>query len=168
MTLPPYALPASLAAALGLTALAELCTPLPSPQLPRPVRISPAAAAADTGHLAAAAAWTAVILGRPLFRPDRQPLAPDAAVTIPLPRLSAIVITAAGSAAIFSGDDGKAVSVAAGGMIYGYRVTAIGPGEVNIIGHGDSETLHPQFSPATPSGTAAPTFTAPQRSLDNY
>jgi general secretion pathway protein N len=168
MTLPPFAKPAMLAAALALAAAAELCTPLPLPPMPPPIRISPATAAQEADLSAAAGSWSDTILQRPLFRPDRRPLAHDAAVITPLPRLSAIVITASGGAAIFSGDDGKAVTVNAGGVIDGYRVETIGPGEVNITGPAGNRTLHPQFAPGTQQDAAPPPFTPPQHSLDNY
>jgi general secretion pathway protein N len=166
MTLPPFALPAALAAALALTAMAELCAPLTAPDMAPPIRIAPAAAA-PVGDLAAeAAAWSATILQRPIFRPDRRPLAPDAAAALPLPRLSAIVITAAGRTAIFSGDDGKSTAIQAGGVIDGYRVDSISPGEVKLTGPAGSKTLRPQFDPDAPPAAAAPSV-PDHRLLDN-
>jgi len=156
--LPPSALSAMLVAALGLTTAVELCSPLPSPQSP-PLTGDPPAAAAPAADLSASVqAWSAAILQRPLFRPDRRPLAPDAAVTATLPRLSAIIISSTGGAAIFSGDDGKAIAVTAGGVIDGYRIATIGPGEVKITGPAGDRTLHPQFAPDTQSATGPAPF----------
>jgi len=167
MTLPPSALSAILAAALGLTAAAELCTPLPSPQSTPLIGDPPTAAAPAAALSASVQAWSAVILQRPLFRPDRRPLAPAAAVAAPLPRLSAIIITAKGGAAIFSGDDGKAVAVTAGGVIDGYRIATIGPGEVKITGPAGDRTLHPQFAPDTQSAAGPAPFMQTSPFLNN-
>lgn len=153
MTLPPLALAVLLAAVLAATAVVELCSPLPGPDFAPPIRITPAASATAADVSAAAAAWSAAILQRPLFRPDRRPLAPDAAVAVPLPRLSAIVISATGGTAIFSGDDGTAVAVGVGGMIDGYHVAAITPGEVRLTGAEGSRIVHPQFAPAVQPAT---------------
>jgi general secretion pathway protein N len=170
MTLPPVALPAALAAVFALIAAAELLTPLASPGAAPTIRMVAATAAPAADASAGSESWSAAILARPLFRPDRRPLAPDAAVKAPLPRLSAIVITAAGRTAIFSTDDGKSTAVAAGGLIDGYRIQTIGPGEVSLTGPDGSKTLRPQFAPDAPTGAgpgAAPLFIPAHRLLDN-
>ncbi len=178
MTLPPIfsrpnplgsvKLPAVLAGALALTALIELVTPMAAPSVPSPARIVPPSVPPAADVAAAAAGWSATILQRPLFRPDRRPLAPDAAAATPLPRLSAIVITAAGRSAIFTGDDGKAVVVPVGGLIDGDRITAIGPGQVTIDGSDGTKILRPQFAPnAQPDAAPLPLIPA-HRLLDNY
>jgi general secretion pathway protein N len=162
MILPRFALPAALAAVFALTAGAEICTPLAAPGLATPIRIAPAAATPAADPSAGAGAWSAAILQRPLFRPDRRPLAPDAMVAAPLPRLSAIVITAAGRTAIFTGDDGSAVAVAVGGMIDGQRIETIDPGGVKITGPAGSQTLRPQFAPPAQPDAAVPYVPAPR------
>jgi len=158
MTPPPFALPAMLACALALAAGFELCLPLASPEVPPPVQVRLAPPPAATVS-AGTNAWSAVILQRPLFRPDRRKLAladeAQAAAPPPLPRLSAIVITAAGATAIFAGDDGTSVPVRVGGLIDGDRVAAIGPAEVAIIDSGARKILKPQFAPGGPADATA-------------
>jgi general secretion pathway protein N len=133
-----------------------------------PIRVVSASAAQAADLTAAVAFWSAAALRRPLFRPDRRPLATDSAVTARLPRLSAVVITASSSAAIFSSDNGKAIVISAGGVIDGYRIATIRPGAVEITGPAGNRALHPQFAPAAQADAAAPSVTPPQRSLDSY
>jgi hypothetical protein len=70
--------------------------------------------------------WLAASLARPLFAPDRRPIAAQARATsdaVALPRLSGIMITPTGSRAIFGGvGGGKPVVVAEGGSVGGYVV----------------------------------------------
>lgn len=155
MRLPGFAWQAALAAGLALTATAELLAPPPAPDILPAIQIAPAAQA-NADPAPDAASWANIILARPLFRPDRRPLAPDAATAAPLPRLSAIVITAAGATAIFSGDDGKSIAVPPGGMIAGYRVATITAGAVQILGPAGGQTLHPQFAPSGQAPDGAP------------
>jgi general secretion pathway protein N len=129
--------------------------PLPAPALPAaPVRPP----AADL------TAWTAAILARPLFRSDRRALAAAAGPAAALPRLSAIVVTAAGALAIFSPADGSApVTAGTGSAVDGYKLVRISPDDVTLRGpDGVERTVVPQFAaPAAPATPAAPPIMPP-------
>jgi general secretion pathway protein N len=148
----PFALPAALASCLALLAAAELLAPpAPPPDAP-PVRIdfsAPQGSSLDAGL----PGWTATILARPLFRPDRRPLAAAAAPTAPLPRLTAIVVTQAGAIAIFDGG-GKPIAAAAGGEVDGYRIARIFPDRVVIDSPSGGLVLRPQFANGMPEAAA--------------
>lgn len=140
-------IPAALAAALGFAMLAEDLAPGEVTPLAVPVRPPLATAGlADPADLVAK--WSATILARPVFRPDRRPLSAAPQTAAALPRLTAIVVTASGSIAIFAGNDGKALVVGTGGAVAGYKVDKIGAGNVEIDGPGGRKILHPQRNAA--------------------
>jgi len=159
-------IPAALAAALGLSALAEILAPGADAPFAAPVR-PPLAAAGDADPAGMATSWSATILARPVFRPDRKPLsaAPPAATV--LPRLTAIVVTAAGSVAIFTGDDGKALVLSTGGDVAGYKVTKIGADSVELAGLSGTQILRPRRSPAAADSTDPPII-PPHPFVSNY
>jgi general secretion pathway protein N len=159
-------IPTALAAALGLSALAEILAPGADAPFAAPVR-PPLAAAGDADPAGMATSWSATILARPVFRPDRKPLsaAPPAATV--LPRLTAIVVTAAGSVAIFTGDDRKALVLSTGGDVAGYKVTKIGAGSVELAGPSGTQILRPQRSPAAADSTDPPII-PPHPFVSNY
>jgi general secretion pathway protein N len=145
--------PSGLAALLGIIALAEIFAPADvAPPIAAP-RETTAAAVSQADVSSLAAAWSATILARPIFRPDRRPLEAAPAAPTAMPRLTAIVITAAGAAAIFVGDDGTAVAVRKGGLVDGQLVRSITAGAVTLAGPTGITILRPQFG-AAPS--AAP------------
>jgi general secretion pathway protein N len=118
-------------------------------------RQAPADAAADQVRR-----WAAASLARPLFNPDRRPIAPAASgsdAAARLPRLSGIMITPAGRRAIFAPTGtGKPQVVVEGGTIGGNLVQSITIGEVVLIGPDGRHSLHPTFD-----RTPAPAATAP-------
>jgi hypothetical protein len=146
--------PFALAGVLTLLLLAELVVnPAPSAPFAAPVASSAAAPAYDNAP--AATSWSAAILARPLFRPGRRPVTVTAAtVDISVPRLSAIVITAAGRSAIFISDGGGASVVAAGGKIGAYTVQQITPDTVRLLGPNGAITTHPQFAASAAAALA--------------
>jgi len=138
--------PAGLAALLGVIALAEILAPADGAPAVPAARAAAAAAPADmTGF---AAAWSDTILARPIFRPDRRPMDVAAAAPAAMPRLSAIVITAAGAAAIFVADGGTVLTVREGGKVAGQLVKSIAAGTVMLSGPDGISTLRPQYSAA--------------------
>lgn len=109
------------------------------------------------------AGWTSVILARPLFRSNRRPLA-SSATTAAMPRLSAIVVTAAGALAIFSPtDDSAPITAGAGSAVDGYTVVNISRESVTMRApDGAEQKLAPQFTkPGTATGVATSPFTPP-------
>jgi len=153
--------PAGLAALLAMILLAECLAPGDEmPQLPAP-HPSTAAAAATSAAASLAGAWSDTILARPLFRPDRRPLQAAPAAPEEMPRLSAIVITAAGASAIFVGDDGTAMTVKPGGLVDGQVVKSITAGAVTLTGLGGLTILRPQFGAGQDAAQTAPQASAP-------
>ncbi len=111
-----------------------------------------ASVAADTPGAARDAAWVSGIVARPLFSPSRRP--PAVAARAPagpqagLPRLSGVMISAAGKQAIFvSSETEKPVIAVAGDRIGGYLVRSIAAGEVVLVGPDGVKLLHPAFAP---------------------
>jgi hypothetical protein len=154
-----------LAAILAVVALAELITPAaPLPAIPPPHLQMPATGG-DADTSAFAATWSQIALARPLFSADRRPVAAAAVANAPvaMPKLSAIVVTAAGAKAIFVGDDGKPIVLAAGGQVGGNTIESITPTGVVLNGAAGRTTLHLQFGPAEsgPGPAAVPAIQTP-------
>jgi general secretion pathway protein N len=150
---PQAALPA-LAAMLTLLLAVEWLLPGAAPQ-----HIAPPipAAAADVGTDAAVGQWADTILARPIFNPDRRPAAQadssDAAE--PLPRLTAIIIVAGVSRAVFSALGAKPILVGQGGAVGGYQLKEIKADSVSLLGpDGGITKLRPQF--LAPAATSVP------------
>jgi hypothetical protein len=124
-------------------------------------RQAPADAAADQVRR-----WAAASLARPLFNPDRRPIAPAASgsdAAAGLPRLSGIMITPAGRRAIFAATGGgKPVVVVEGGTVGGNLVQSITIGEVVLIGPDGRHSLHPTFDRALPAAMTAPPIVGAQ------
>jgi hypothetical protein len=155
-------LPAALFCLLTLVLFWELLAASPPP--PPLGWSNRAAVTAPDDGAAEAGTWMGLILARPLFRTDRRPLAAvaQANADMTLPRLTAIVITAAGRNAIFIGADGSASVLAVGGHTGPFEVQDIASDSVRVTGPTGLVTIHPQFAGATTSGattgigTAAP------------
>jgi hypothetical protein len=157
--------------AVLLLAIAGLATTLawelgavasPGAQIaPRPraaVATAPAAAAPDHTR-----EWIVAILARPVFSPDRRPVAAMASATggrrpEGLPRLSGVLVGPFGRSAIFAADGGKPLVVNEGGRIGAWTVRTIDVGTVEVSGPGGAHTMHPSFasSPASPPGATTP------------
>jgi general secretion pathway protein N len=152
----PMRLQGAFAGLLGIILIWEL---LPAaPPAPQPVYAGrPALPLADDSG-ADSAGWLAQILARPLFRADRRPLAamPAASVNATPPRLTAIVITAAGRSAIFVNADGSASVLAVGGSSGAYVVQAITPDSARLSGPDGVVTLHPEYSGGVDASAPAP------------
>ncbi len=119
-------------------------------ELVRPARRAPAD---NAGPL------VATILARPLFSPTRRPAATSAGpvkAAAEMPRLAGVLVSDAGSGAIFARPGEKATVVHAGDRIGPYQVTSISAGEVTLLGPAGPITMHPVFANAAESPAAAP------------
>lgn len=103
--------------------------------------------------------WVAEILARPLFTPDRRPVAVAAVVGGPpapgLPRLAGVMVTPSGRRAIFAGANAtdKPLALAEGGRIGAFTVSRIEDGAVTVLGPDGARVVRPSF--ATGSEAAA-------------
>ena len=122
------------------------------------LRPNPRAPAEDT------APWVATILARPLFSPTRRPAAPSAEAAKPvaeMPRLAGVLVSEAGSEAIFARAGQKPTVARTGDRIGPYVVTSISAGEVTLSGPAGTMTLHPAFASAAEQPPAAPAAPSP-------
>ncbi len=103
--------------------------------------------------------WVATALTRPLFSPDRRPVA-DSAVAgaglSALPRLTAILVGPFGRKAIFAGDDRKPLVMQVGARISTYTIQAIDLEQVRVVGPDGVRVLYPTFEAAPANGQGAP------------
>jgi hypothetical protein len=162
---------AALTGILALTAALELFGPsdeaMIDSQAPTAFAVATAPPATEAMY---AGTWQDTILARPLFRPDRKPLPATPEASVPMPRLTAIVMTGSGARAIFVADDGKPVVVALGDKVNGWDVLTIGPDNVVLAGSYRRKTLHPKFANpavASPANDSAPLTLPPRHFLDN-
>lgn len=145
----------ALAGTLMLLLAALWLLPGPTASTPPLPALLPAAPPDATD--AAISQWGNTALARPLFNPGRRPAdQPGAAADGSLPRLSAIIVTAGGSAAVFAADGQKPQVIAQGDSIAGYVLNRIAPDHVELSGPGGPLTLRPQFAGAAAAGTASP------------
>jgi hypothetical protein len=124
----------------------------PAPQVPTPP-------APDRS-----ADWVRIALARPLFVHDRRPVAePRTALagdpaTAGVPRLAGVVVTPAGSTAIFApdGEGTKPKVVRVGDRLGAYEIRAILAGEVTLAGPEGERRMRPSFDsrPAAPRPVA--------------
>jgi hypothetical protein len=102
-------------------------------------------------------AWTAEVLARPLFSPDRRPAATsvaDAGANLSgLPRLTGILVGPFGRRAIFAAPDSKPIVVGEGDRVAMYRITGIDAEQVHLIGPQGARVMRPRFLQAV---TTAP------------
>ncbi|HQT74241.1 MAG: hypothetical protein B7Z59_13670 [Acidiphilium sp. 37-67-22] len=148
----------ALAATAATLALAPMPAPPPGPVAARPTpTTSPPPAAPGT-------AAAAQILARPLFRPDRRPVAvaADTAAT-GMPRLSGILRGDAVRLAIFAAPSGKPVLLGEGAHLGGYRIARIGRRAVLLEGPRGQLRLVPRFAHET---GAAPHAIPPKPAAD--
>ena len=138
--------------------------PLP-PLSRRPAAVEAGAPPPPPGNLQA---QVDAILARPLFRIGRRPplagVAQTAAAPVPLPRLTAVLVSGTRKSLIFAGGtDGKPVVVPEGGRIGLYVVQSIGAGQATLLGPEGARTVRPSFgaAPGGAPGAAAVQASAP-------
>jgi hypothetical protein len=144
---------AGLASVLGILATAEALAPQPAPPTVQPLATPRAAAVVPqeaTGGLLAA------IAARPLFRPDRRPVASRATPGRAMPRLSGILMAGNERIALFTDSDGKTALAHEGDTIGAYRITKIAGGSVSLAGAGAKMVLIPRFDGVAPPPNQAP------------
>jgi hypothetical protein len=101
--------------------------------------------------------WVAVALARPLFAPDRKPVAGTLAADPGMPRLTGIVASVDRAVAIFQPTgDAKPLVALRGEMVDGWQVTAITADAVNLRKQNQVIILSPRFNGIQHDGTAAP------------
>ncbi|MGD0108333.1 MAG: hypothetical protein ABSC06_30490 [Rhodopila sp.] len=146
---------ASLCAAIGL----EIVNLLVSQPADRPVRaIAPLRtdSATNTEPPIQLDASLNQVLARPLFSPDRRPVASAVQTVRGLPRLTGIVITDSRQFAIFAAPAGGHVTVVeVGARVGSYEVRAITDTGVTLTGPEGTTLLRPIFDP-TPTLAAKP------------
>lgn len=173
--LAPYQITALL---LGLAAGFEWFIPLAPGTLPSVVVSMPQRAPGSPSHTVVN--WQQIVLGRPLFRPDRRPVTAPAQAT-PLPRLSGILIGAGTKLALFADDQGTTIMAAPGATVGAYRISNIETNEVTLVAPGVKLVLRPHFAsglaptdntgsdptdppdPPPPTHVASPNFANPGR-----
>jgi hypothetical protein len=110
--------------------------------------------------------WAASSLARPLFNPDRRPVAVAQAgsnATAALPRLSGIMITEAGRRAIFAATGAaKPQVVVEGDTVGGNLVRSISVEEVVLVGPDGPHRLHLAFDRQSPGAAMMPPIVAGQ------
>jgi hypothetical protein len=142
------------AGALGLLLAAEWLLPGPAAPPAREALAVPAGAPDPAGD-AAIQQWGATILARPLFNSDRRPVPPAGTVVDnTLPRLSAVIVIGGIRRAVFAAPGQKPQLLVEGQTIGPYKVEAIAPDKVRLLGPDGPMTLHPQFMTATPTAMA--------------
>ncbi len=113
--------------------------------LPTVVRPNPVQAVRDRD------ARLTEVLARPLFSPDRRPVASAARAVNGLARLTGIVITDRQKLAIFAGAPGSRPVVAEeGARLGGYMVRTINGLGVTVVGPEGSMVIRPVFDPTDP------------------
>ncbi len=144
-----------LAAALTSVCIAEISAQPPPPPH-RPIALLPPHPAPPPGGDATGAITT--ILARPLFRPDRRPVAVAARGDSTLPRLSGILIGPSLRLAILTPAAGPPRLVKQGGRIGAYRVSTIAATAVTLTAPGVRLVLTPHFAgtPDAPPPSAQP------------
>ena len=108
------------------------------------------------------AAWTDVVVGRPLFDPSRRPPAAPAQASVEpveIPRLSGIMITPTEKIAVFSPSMGAPVIVGVNSQFGPFVVQAITADSVTVKGPEGVMVLRSDFSYQGKSGKATPVNT---------
>jgi hypothetical protein len=125
------------------------------------MHVMPAATKSAASPATSVDQWVAVALARPLFAPDRKPVA-SASGDAGLPRLTGIVASSNDGVAIFQANENKKVLlVRRGETIAGWQVTRIAGDTVGLRKADNQIVLRPQFENSKSSG-AAKEATQPQ------
>jgi general secretion pathway protein N len=116
----------------------------------------PAWAAKDTAVTAGAVdQWLAAALARPLFAPNRKPVAGSAAVDSGIPRLTGIIVSPDGASAIFQmAGDNKSRVARHGERIGTWELTALTPEAVSLRKDNEVIVLRPGFARIAHDATA--------------
>jgi hypothetical protein len=125
------------------------------------VAIVPIGTTLDAGSAPASepptAAETGTILSRPLFNWNRQPSRSVGNPDGPLPRLSGIIIGAAGRYAIFAAQPGsKPQTIPEGGLIGRFTIDAITADHIILKSGAGEQNLHTSFGATPPPPMATP------------
>jgi len=150
----------ALASGLACVAVATSLAPQARPVVMKPSAVPPASEAAppvDTTRL------IAIIAARPLFRPDRRPVAAAIKGDADLPRLSGILFGPRVAVAIFAPGSGATRLVTKGERIGAYRLSVITAHTVTLTGPGVTLRLTPRFADtkaALPSQSQPPALQA--------
>jgi hypothetical protein len=100
--------------------------------------------------------WLSIVVGRPLFAPDRRQAAGPPTASVGLPRLTGIIASPSQALAIFQAAGEARPVVARGGeTVAGWEVTTIGRDVVILSKANDRVELRPRFTDGQPSGTPA-------------
>jgi len=160
MAIITYALTAA-ALALAGTIAAELTLPESAPEQAVAVaapELMPPAPPPSSDYRDQNATRALMALARPLFNPDRRPVAPvpDATPAPPptsLPRLTGTLVSPGGKRAIFAVGDKPAV-MREGGRIDAWTVQEISAGAVTLTGPDGPRMLRVSFATGEPTGKA--------------
>jgi general secretion pathway protein N len=99
--------------------------------------------------------WVAASLARPLFAPDRRPVAGVLSADPGMPRLAGIIASPDGAVAIFQpAGTVKPVVARSGERIGGWEVTAIAADAVNLRKENNVVVLSPRFDGAVHTAVA--------------
>ncbi len=109
------------------------------------------------------AQWLGVALGRPLFSPDRKPIASSSG-SAGLPRLAGVIDSPGNAVAIFQGSgNDKPVLVRQGAVIAGWQVMTIAGDTVGLEKAGGRLVIRPGFGNSTVSSATKETKPSPSR-----
>jgi hypothetical protein len=91
--------------------------------------------------------WLAVALARPLFAPDRRPVAGSVAADSGIPRLTGIIVSPGGSSAIFqTAGDHKSTVARHGDRVGTWELTALTADAVSLRKDNEVIVLRPGFA----------------------
>ncbi|MEA2737493.1 MAG: hypothetical protein QOH05_800 [Acetobacteraceae bacterium] len=102
------------------------------------------------------AGWTRVALARPLFAPDRKPVAGSMASDPGMPRLTGIIASPQGAVAIFQpAGQGKPVVARPGERVGGWELTEITADAVDLRKANELIVMNPRFAGIQHAAAAA-------------
>jgi hypothetical protein len=91
--------------------------------------------------------WLAIALARPLFAPDRKPVAGSMAADPAIPRLTGIIVSPDGAAAIFqTASNSKSVVARDGDRVGSWELTALTADGVSLRKENEVIVLRPRFA----------------------
>lgn len=159
----------ALAGLIAYEASPAATLPDDAPARPPLAATAPAGTASPETAAASRSAFVETLLGRPLFSHSRRP--PDVAApgtaatspTMPLPRMTGILIDGPRRSAIFAASaGGKPVVVLEGGHLGPFTIQSIQPQQVVVLGPDGRRVVHTSFDPDLPAPAAMVPIVAPQ------